>query len=425
MKLRFWEKFKAYWATTPGQHQKKFHAGQQGWKARCNYYDGIVETYPLAKAALYTIAGQVMAEGVFTQTPKVTEPHEIRTQEAKDQLDELNSDIGLDTMLYETAMMMAKYGSCFWELTREPTFDVRLLPNQELLEPMEQDDIGNILRWRQQTWINPKPEFSSSELIHFAWNTTTKSWPYGTSLLIGCSEEFDILEQLETDIKNHMHHVAFPEAIIGVGDEKFQPTPDDVNAVEKDVNNWKPGEKHVTSFPVSQVVVGGGQKTIADLDSVLGFVKDNISDAMMVPTINKLYNSTFASSKEMTTWTLANLIRPMQRIIARKIENELYKPYLEDTGYSVKACSSLRFEPPDKNKVEEATYYTQLVGSGILTPEIAAEELGYCDRLEEMERQKLERQEQQMELMKQRVGFTQQQQQKEEGEQESKQQLKQ
>ena len=403
MKLRFWEKFKAYWATTLATRQKHFFPSQLSWKARCVYYDNIVETHPLAKAALFTIAGQGMAEGVFTQAPTVEEPHEGRVEEAKEEIDNLNGDIGLDTMLYETMMIMAKYGSCFWELTREPTFDVRVLPNLELLEPMEQDEIGNILRWRQQTWIKPTPEFSSSELVHFAWNITAKSWPYGTSLLIGCAEEFDILEQLETDIKNHMHRVAFPETLIGVGDEKFQPTAGDINTVKKDVANWKPGEKHVTSYPVSQVVVGGGQKTIADLDSVLGFVKDNISDAMMVPTINKLYNSTFASSKEMTTWTLANLIRPMQRIIARKIENELYKPYLEDTGYSVKTCPRLRFEPPDKNKVEEATYYTQLVGSGILTPEIAAEELGYGDRLEEMQQQKLERQERQMELMKQKT----------------------
>lgn len=393
MNLRFWEKFKGFWATTPVHKQRELYPGQLSWTQRCKYYDAIYEVHPNAKAALLTISGQVMAEGVFTQIPKLTATHESRAEDAKEAIDQLIDDIGLEIMLHETVLPMVKYGSCFWEKTTEPTFDVRVLPNMDLLEPATQDDIGNVTSWRQRTYTQPNPTWNSNELIHYPWNTTPKSWPYGTSLLVGCEPEFKALEKLEKDIAEHMHRVAFPEAMIGVGNDKFMPTPSQIDEVKADVDNWQPGEKHVTSFPVTQMVIGGGQKTIADLDSVLAFFTNNISDALMTPTINKLYNSTFASSKEMTTWTLANLIRPIQRIIARKIEQELFKPYLESLGFSHRLCPHLQFEPPDKNKLEEAEYYATLVGSTIMPADYAAEELGLdMERINAYRKEQLKRQ---------------------------------
>lgn len=396
MKLKFWERFKGFWSkgTSTIPRPTKFQIGEKTWRARCKHFDKIYTDHPLAKSQILTIAGQLMAEGVFTEAVTSDVKGEYpRAKEAKRKCDDLNEEIGLDVMLYETAVTMAKYGGCFWEKTWSPQFDVRIIPMQEAIEPAEQDPTGDITQWRQRGWTNQEiANWSSDEIIHFAWNITTASWPYGTSLLVGLDTEFKILEQLETDIKEHMHKTAFPNEIIQVGDKEYRPTDDDVLAIRTDVKNWEPGDRFVTSYAANRLPGGTGGSAISDLHEVLDFLKDQCIDGLMVPPISKQWSSTMASAREMMPWARANLIAPMQRIIRRKIEHEVYRPYLMDLGFSVKVTPKLKWEPPDAHMDERVEQYATLVGSGIITPEVAAEELGYGDKLEQMRRERLEKQ---------------------------------
>jgi hypothetical protein len=72
----------------------------------------------------------------------------------------------------------------------------------------------------------------------------------------------------------------------------------------------------------------------------------------------------------------ANLIVPMQRLFKRKLETEIYKPFLELRGFSVKDCPAVTFASPEAFKPDVADYYTKLVASKIMPPRLAAKKLG-------------------------------------------------
>lgn len=402
-KIRIREKFKGFFASGGKPPKKeKFWIGEKTWQARCKHYDLIFERHPLAKAQILTIAGQLMAEGVFTESAVNRQGDEYtRAKEAQERCDRLNENIGLDTILYDTAVYMAKYGSCFWEKSKEPIFDVRIIPSQELIEPATRDDIGNITSWRQASLSKPQPQWSSDEIVHFAWNVTAKSWPYGTSLLVGLDTEFEVLEQLEEDIKEFMHHSAFPYELWQVGDEAFRPTESQLETIKTTVKNWEPGEHHVTDYHIDLKTGGTGDKTITNLNDILNFLKDQCIDGLMVPPISKQWSSTMASATEMLPWARANLIQPMQRIIRRKIEHEVYQPYLESLGFSVRVCPKLKWESPDAHKDEEAEYWALQVQSGIVPAEYAAEQQGFdVEKIKKLKEEALRRQAEQMQYQK-------------------------
>jgi len=393
---QIFEKFKGFFVSGSSVTKKrKFWQGEKSWQDRCKFYNQIYERFPLAKAQILTIAGQLTAEGVFTEAAFNEGPHKESSLKAKDKIDELNEQIGLDTLLYETSAGMAKYGGCFWEKTWQPRFDTRIIPAQELIEPDEKDLIGNIVRWRQNVWGQRKaPSWSAEEIVHFAWNITSKSWPYGTSLLTGLDVVFEILEQLETDIKEFMHHSAFPYELWQVGNPDYRPTDTEVNTIKTKVKNWEPGEHHVTSYPIDLKTGGTGDKQITQLNDVLNFLKDECIDGLLVPPISKQWSSTMASATEMLPWAQANLIRPMQRIIKRKIEKEIYQPYLEDLGFSVKVTPKLSFESPDAHKDEEAEYWALQVQSGIVPAKYAAEQQGFdMEKIEQYQQEEDEKKE--------------------------------
>lgn len=366
------EQFKGFFASgQPTRRPRKFSTGELSWKKRCQYAEAIMNRHPLAKSQILTIAGQLMADGVFTEVSHTEGPHARRAEEAKDIIDDFNRQIGLDTLLYDTAVNMGKLGSCFWEKTDTPTFDVEMFTQQETIEPAEQDANGRITKWRQDQTI-----WNTDQIIHFPWNITAFSWPYGTTLFSGLGQVFEILEQLQFDVQEFMHHAAFPYELWQVGDGQYVPLGTEVESIQSAIKNWEPGEHHVTSYPIELKTGGTGDRTITNLNDILDFLYNECIDGLMMPPISKQYNSTEASAKEMMPWARANLIQPMQRIIKRIIENQVYNPLLELHDYSLKVCPKLSFESPDAHKDEEMEYMSQGVMAGILPAKLAAEMLG-------------------------------------------------
>jgi hypothetical protein len=315
-----------------------------------------------------------MAEGLFLTpvTDDAGQPYP-RTTDAKDACNQLNVDVGLDIMIYESAILLAKNGSVFWEKTSDPEFDFRLLPQQEQIEPAAKDDIGEITRWRQGY---SGPEWDATEIVHISWNVTSTSWPYGTGLLVGLETEFEILEQLETDIKEFMHKNAFPKEMFQVGDGQYIPLGSDIEAIKSKAKNWEPGEYLITSYPIEHKSGGTGDREVRNLNDVLIFLKQQLVDGLMTPPVSFQYSSTYASSKEMMIQQRANLIVPMQRLFKRKLETEVYKPFLEGRGFSVKDCPTVNFTGAEAFKPDLADYYTKLVASKIVPPRFAAKKLG-------------------------------------------------
>jgi len=241
-------------------------------------------------------------------------------------------------------------------------------------------------------------DWSEHEIVHFAWNITSQSWPYGTSLLVGLDTEFEILEELETHAKDYMEKQAWPYEVLQLGDNDYRPTETDVSSVKSKWKNRDIGENIITTYP-SQLMEGGtGGAPIRELSNILDFLKDNIVDGIMVPPISKQYNATEASAKVMMPHAHATLITPMQRLIRRKIESEIYRPFLEDKGYSVRVCPKILFEPPDAHREEDAEYFSKLCpGEVIIPPAAIAKELGYEEEYEKWSKEKERKEQEQME----------------------------
>ena len=397
--IKIRESFKGMWAkgTTTATKRKHYYPGEHTWQSRCEYYDGIIERHPLAKSQNLTVAGQITADGIFVEAAYTEGPHAQRSKEALDLIEQLNKKIGIETLVYDTACQMHKYGSSFWEVSPDP-FDVRLHPFPETIEPSFVDQSLDKILWRQNIAISGKTiEYSEGEILHFPWSITSRTWPYGTSLLTGLENEFEVLEQLEDDIQQFMKKAAFPYEMWQVGDGQFMPHADEVAAIKSDVKNMQPGEHVVTSYPIGKQTGGTGDKTITNLDSILDFLYNHIIDGGMVPPISKQWNSTNASAEQMMPWARANLIQPMQRIIASIIEEQLYTPYLMLRGYSALVCPKMRWESPDANKDVEGEYWAMQVQSGIVPAEYAAEAQGFdMDKIRKMREEEQQRQQEMM-----------------------------
>lgn len=401
-KWRTKESFKGgYVGTGSNLKTRKINPGELSWESRCKYYDGIDQRHPLAKACIRTIAGQAMAQGLFLTAVTDAEGKSYpRSLDALDACNELNAKIGLDTMLYESAVTLAKYGAVFWEKSVDP-FNLRIIPCQELIEPASTDGRGNITVWRQRNWTGEMPMWNEDEIVHIGWDITTSTWPYGTSLLVGLETEFEILEQLELDIKEFMHRTAFPREMYQVGDGQFVPSGDDMEVIKARIKNWEPGEYIVTSYPIEHKSGGTGDSEVRNLNDVLIFLKQQLVDGLMTPPVSFQYSSTYASSKEMMVQQRANLVVPMQRIFKRKLETEVYKPYLENLGFSVLTTPTLHFENAEAHKVDVAAYFKSMVEAGIMPPRYAAQELGVP--LEMFDAWQLEKQRQQEKQFQQKI----------------------
>jgi len=378
------EKFKGFFDTgkTIRKKRQTFYAGEYSWRERCKHYDEMCERFGLASQAMFTIAGQLLGrgkDGVFLEPAKnktTNQPYD-RSLEAMHKCEELNDRVGMPIILYELGHSLPKYGSHFWEKTFDPIFDLRVIPYQEGIEPEAMNDVGAIVRWRQRGQFGRvTASWGTEELVEFHWDKTSRSWPYGTSLLAGSETEYESMEQLELSAKDYMEKQAFPYELWQIGDGNYMPTDSDVATIKSKWQNRSVGENMISTYPIDLKQGGTGGAPIRELQGLLDFMKDNVIDRTLVPPISKQYNATQASAKEMMPWALANLIWPIQRMVKWKIENEVYKPYLEDLGFSVKTCPNLLFEPPDIVDVEKGEYLSKGVTAGYLPPKWAAAQAG-------------------------------------------------
>ena len=409
------EEFKGTFDTlgTTYKGRTPFHLGQHSWAERCQKFNRDYERHSLAKQAMIALGGQIIAEGIFLQpvTDQDDKPYP-RSQEATEKCEELNERIDLKNLLFETGKQMGKYGSHFWEKTFSPQFDVRAIPCQEAIEPAYRDELGNIVEWRQRSMmtsgvssgfnigVEVKAKWTSEEIVANHWDVTTQSWPYGTSLLVGLDTEFETLEDLETNANEYMKKQAWPYEVFQIGNGQYQPTPDDFTNVQTKLKSASVGEKLVTNIP-SEIHQGGtGGAPIRELSAILDFMKENLQDGLILPSLSKLYNSTEASAKVVVGWAISSLVKPMQEILRVNLREQVYKPYLEDLGYSVKVCPSIFFEPPDAQKKNEMEFWKGMVEAGICPPVVAAREFGWEDEFKEWEVQKQREQEQMMQQQK-------------------------
>jgi len=367
------EKFKGFFDTGYGAKptRKHFYLGEHSWLDRCTKFDRLCEAHPLAKQTLQALGGQVIANGIYVQP---TEDY-ARAKEAAEIIEKLNDEIHFKQLLFDASRYMGKYGSCFLEKTWTPTFNVRIIPQQERIEPEEQDEESNIVKWRQPN----QASWSLEEIVPLHWDVSSQSWPYGTSMLVGLDTEFQVYEDLEINTKDYMEKQAWPYTILQIGDKENPVDETELSTAKTKFKNRRIGEDMITTVPTQLLQGGTGGSPIRELSDLLQVVKDNIQDSLILPAISKLYNSTEASAKVLTSWAASCVVKPMQEILRNELREKVYKPYLEDLGYSVKVCPDLLFEPPDAQKKEEMEFWTGMVNAGICPPQVAAREFGWED----------------------------------------------
>ena len=396
------EKFKGTFDTlgTTYKGRQTFYLGQHSWAERCKKFNQDYERHSLAKQAMISLGGQIIAEGLYLQpVTRVIDDKEQaypRSEEAVKKCEDLNERIDIKNLLFETGKQMGKYGSHFWEKTLTPEFNVRAIPFQEVIEPAAQDGLGNVVEWRQVIMGQTKAKWISEEVVANHWDVTTQSWPYGTSLLVGLDTEFETLEDLETNASEYMKKQAWPYEVFQIGNGVYQPTPDDFTNVQSKLKAARPGETLVTDIPSQILTGGGGGAPIRELSAILDFMKANLQDGLILPSLSKLYNSTEASAKVVVGWAISSLVKPMQEILRVNLREQVYKPYLVDLGFSPKDTPSIFFEPPDAQKKNEMEFWKGMVEAGICPPVVAAREFGWEDEFKEWQEEKQREQEQMM-----------------------------
>lgn len=373
-------KFKGFFDYYPsGKKKQSYHLLEKGWYERYRLYDAWTVEFPEIKSELLTIAGQVMADGVFLESAQSKSKGEYpRAVEAKEWSEDVNRKIGLDVLIHETAYRLAKYGTVFWEKTWTPEYDVRLIPEQQNIEPATQANTGEMLEWRQVNRLTGKEvaRWRSEQIIVFTWNEGQFA-PYGTSLLDGMDVYLEGMHDLIENVVEYMKKTAWPGNLFSIGDGQFVPTGDEVDSIRTKIKNFSPGDNYVTSFPIDHKVVGPATAEPRMLPDILQFFKTGIIDGLMTVPVSMQNQRSLASAEEMGRQERANLILPFQRLLKRKIEREVYWPYLESEGFSFRVVPSLSFEAPEAHRDEDAEYYTALVNARIITREAAARELGF------------------------------------------------
>jgi hypothetical protein len=383
---RFWSKpkTKGSWAGLRESLKVKpekryiYHIADRiySWPQKCEEYDRYYNDHPEVKAMVLTIAGKATAKGVFLEPRTEYE----RGKEASELCDRFNEEVGMDQLLYETIPPLVKYGTFLWEKTWMPDPCIQLIPMVKSYKPSSYENyaVGDweILADDARQSRSPPLIRTKEEIAEFSWNITSTSWPFGTSLLTGLGQTLEITEQLIDDLQEYMHKSAFPNDLIQIGDSDDKPTQTQVSDIASDMKSLEPGERRVTSFTIDHKILGPAPSETNMLDTVLTYLKDRLVDGIMVPPISKQHQRTLASAEVMEDDTDLSLIIPIQRLLKRVLERQIYKPYLMARDFSWKNTPKVSFHPPDENRDEQAAYYIPLVQANIITREAAARELG-------------------------------------------------
>lgn len=395
--LRTSERYRAAYDKTGSRKPKRkvYSLGENTWLSRCKHYDELWEAYPLFRQAVTSLAGLVNPQGVFfkpaekkpqkksvmTATEMQAYIRETETyalaEEAQYRCEKFKETHFLNGKIYNTVWNIAKYGSCFWELTDSPIFDFRVPPLQECIEPAEADDQGNITVWRQVVNGVVTAEWNSPRLILLSWNATTATWPYGNGLAVGLETEMDMLVSVEESVKDYSEKAAWPYEILALGNGAGATVNDsDYQDAKSEWRNRQAGDGIATrNMPVEIIAGGTNSAPIRELASLCELMKDNIHDGFIVPPLSKLYNSTEASAKVLVQHVMTVLGQPLQWLLAESLQSYVLKPMLEQAGFSRKSCPVPLFESPDTAKKEEGEFWVSLVTAKMQSPKQACEHL--------------------------------------------------
>lgn len=334
-------------------------------------FDDYCSRYPKVKSALLTVAGQVVADGVYTSI----EDDYPRAQDAKRVCDEFNKRVGMYLKIRKTAMRMVKYGTAFWELDWNNVngLNVQLIPHQEHMKPVYM--ANELSGWEYAVNHVTIHKWPLSQIAVFPLDPEEND-PFGTSLLTGIDYELGAQDEIRSNLLAYLKKQAFASNVLQVGDGTFTPQQGEIDTIRSEVKNRKVGEDFVTSYPIGLQVMAAAAVETRMIPDTLKFTDDQVTDALMAPPISKLYNSTEASATVMTDWARANLITPIQNIIREVIEKQVYQPMLEDQNFTVKLTPTLSFDPPDVHTNEEANYYKALYEIQAQTPEQICKALG-------------------------------------------------
>ena len=389
--MGFWDFLRSgpkyFWESTKSEEAVKddfdWGLGRFSFLKYVEKYQSYYQNYPKVKSALLTISGQVMAEGVFTISAERTDAKTGKTEkyprsiEAKIKTDQLNKKIKLDELTQITAKRMVQYGTVFWEKTFDPEFSVQLIvpKYQKYMVPRWNKASGALEGWDMKIRNIVKASWDLDEVVVFTWDVD-ENYPFGTSLLVGIDRELDIIDNVLSGLEKHMKRSAWATHFVQVGDGTYTPGEDELRGFRRQVRNGEVGQTVITNAPLSSVTLGAGDTETQMVPDVLKFEDSQITDSLMIPPLSSLVSSTQASSIIATDYSRANLITPVQRIIKRTVENEVYWDYLEDLGFSRRVVPSLSFNPPEAGRLDEAKFWGELVEARIASPKQAAKDLG-------------------------------------------------
>ena len=340
---------------------------------------GYYNNNPKVKSAMISTSGQIMADGIFL-TPAMKRdasgkmaPYD-RAEEARTKCEDLNDRLRINELGFAIVLRMVKYGSCFLEKTSTPQFDVRLIPNQKYIKP-KYDGAGNQVGWRLHYRGSDIKTWAPDELIHIPL-FPDENTPYGTSIAAGIGTDIDSYEHIMAAFNKYAERQAIATDVVQIGDKDYVPGADEMSHLRRNVMNRTIGQTIFTNYTIGKQTLGGGALESNSVPKMIDFLDKRVTDGLMAPTLSSLVSSTEASATQVMAWLRATLITPIQAVLSVSLQKELYWPYLEGLGYSVKVIPDVNFNSAEAGKNKEADYWLKLVQAKIASPRQAAKEVG-------------------------------------------------
>ena len=161
VKRGFFEKTQS---TLPRQHRPDWT--NFNFETYSSRFDDYCQRYPKVRSALLTVAGQVVADGVFTTLEN--DMDYPRAQDAKQVCDDFNKRVGTYLLIRKTALRMVKYGTAFVEKDFNDVngLNIQLIPHQEHMQPVYVAD--ELTGWNYVIDHRILHEWTKDQIVVFA-----------------------------------------------------------------------------------------------------------------------------------------------------------------------------------------------------------------------------------------------------------------
>ena len=278
-------------------------------------FENVYRRNAVVNAAINNLVDMVVGVGYYT---------EADNPRAKEIVDKYAEEVNLDGFLRVVCRNMLIFGFAPVERWWNDTLQLKTLPPQTVY--VEIDKKGNVIGYKQKTWMGEYIDFKLDEIIWFAHNASPSN-PYGVGLIEPIYTLIDYKQDILEDICKIVHRYASPLNI--------WITRGSITDLKTAVENREPDE----DIFIGRASPDDIQVKTLEMDprgryvDYLEVINQEIYECLQAPLLTYLKNATEASANVQLE-VIQRHVDGVQRYIKRVVEKEVFRPLVEKAGLS-------------------------------------------------------------------------------------------